>query len=354
MWRRLAKGALRRATWVAEDVYDFAPRLFSSRRNGLSRRAVRWAYRLFLDREPESSRVIAEKLRDCATPRELRVAFLGSGEYVQSNPTRCSPAVADDAPRMEIEEVASESDLPILLSCVQDAWQHLGETEPHWSVLTNTKFMQDNIERTRGEFFASGRGDVAHLFSTLDRNGVDHRLFKTCLEYGCGLGRVTHWLAQRFEAVYAYDISRAHMQSAENYLKQQSVANVAFRQVHRIADVQVLPKVDVVYSIIVLQHNPPPVIRLLIREFLRALNPGGVAFFQVLTYRAGYRFSVKEYIQEKPAQRGIEMHVLPQRAVFQIAREEGVDVLEVVEDGYTGFPYGEVSSSFLMQKPSGQ
>ena len=102
---------------------------------------------------------------------------------------------------------------------------------------------------------------------------------------------------------------------------------------------------------IVLQHNPPPIIRLIVGEFLRALKPGGVAFFQVPTYRAGYRFSLEAYLRNEAARHEMmEMHVLPQRVIFDVARQEGGQVLEVIEDGMTGMRSKEVSNTFLIRK----
>ena len=48
----------------------------------LTRKHVIWAYRLFLEREPESEQAIDEKLRAVATISELRIQFLGSPEYL--------------------------------------------------------------------------------------------------------------------------------------------------------------------------------------------------------------------------------------------------------------------------------
>lgn len=47
---------------------------------------VVWAYRLFLDREPESTEVITEKLRAWRTTRDLRADFMTSAEFQQKNP----------------------------------------------------------------------------------------------------------------------------------------------------------------------------------------------------------------------------------------------------------------------------
>src|SRR5271169_236009 len=45
-----------------------------------------------------------------------------------------------------------------------------------------------------------------------------------------------------------------------------------------------LTNVDLFFSIIVLQHNPPPVILGILDAAFAGLRPGGLAFFQVPTY----------------------------------------------------------------------
>jgi FkbM family methyltransferase len=47
---------------------------------------VRWAYRLFLDREPESEGIIAEKLSSSTSTEDLRRDFLSSPEFRARNP----------------------------------------------------------------------------------------------------------------------------------------------------------------------------------------------------------------------------------------------------------------------------
>jgi FkbM family methyltransferase len=47
---------------------------------------VRWAYRLFLDREPEDAAVVAAHLARWSTPRELRQAMMTSSEFRTKNP----------------------------------------------------------------------------------------------------------------------------------------------------------------------------------------------------------------------------------------------------------------------------
>ena len=82
-------------------------------------------------------------------------------------------------------------------------------------------------------------------------------------------------------------------------------------------------------------------------EFMKALNSGGVAFFQVPTYKDGYRFHLKKYLRKESSQDAMEMHVLPQDAIFEIVRKENGKILEVLEDFNTSWG---LSNTFLVQK----
>lgn len=251
---------------------------------------------------------------------------------------------------MAIEDVESEHGLEALFKHIKNSWQYLGKTEPYWSVLTEDKYKQSNLQSSKEIFYDTGRHDVSRFLLTLARNGIDHTSYQSCLEYGCGLGRVTRWLAERFDVVYGYDISQAHLQGAKDYLSSKQITNVTLGHITNIKDILNLPQVDSVYSILVLQHNPPPIINLIVRQLIKALNPDGVAFFQVPTYRINYSFRLKKYLKEETKKQQMEMHVLSQKKIFEIVREEGGKLLEVLEDGLTGLGYKEISNTFVVQK----
>lgn len=52
----------------------------------VDRETVRWAYRMYLDREPESEDVVQQFVSACATTRDLRRAFMSSAEFRGANP----------------------------------------------------------------------------------------------------------------------------------------------------------------------------------------------------------------------------------------------------------------------------
>src|SRR5688572_503278 len=60
--------------------------MHNSHPGGLTRDHVVWAYRLLLDRDPESEDVIAPKLAGSSNTAELRHHLITSVEYRQKNP----------------------------------------------------------------------------------------------------------------------------------------------------------------------------------------------------------------------------------------------------------------------------
>jgi len=307
---------------------------------------VRLAYRLFLDRDPENETVVEEKATTCRNTVELRRVFMRSEEFKSKNAVFAT--MSGHEPPIIVESLFSDNELQKIFSHVQSSWTSLGINDPYYSVLTRGKFWKKLMSKKRvDEFYESGRQEVDRLYKTLSRNAIDHTSFRKCLDFGCGAGRISRWLSEGFETIYAYDVSKNYLKMAKKYLERQDISNVEFRQVTSIEDLERFPKVDLIYSVIVLQHNPPPIIHRIIVQFMRALNAGGVAFFQVPTYKEEYRFLLEEYLDLDSSQEEMEMHVLPQHAVFEIVREENCRLLEVLEDFSTSWG---LSNTFLVQK----
>ncbi len=313
--------------------------------------AIVWAYRLLLDREPENQQIVQEWQEKSLDQHGLVDEVLNSPEFKFKHPRLRSPSLSGFESEMPVDLNLSAVELEALFLHVQETWELLGREEPYFSVLTSEFYRSAKIQANLSEFYSTGRHECQRLMQTLARNGINPSRLKTCLEFGCGVGRITRWLCGQFASVYACDISRAHLDIAREYFAAEKIANAEFGHLGRVRDIQVLPKVDLVYSIIVLQHNPPPMISQIIHGFLGALNPGGVAFFQVPTYRAGYAFHLRDYLGGDAREQKMEMHVLPQRQVFEIVRQEGARVLEVIEDILTGaVTCQELSNTFIIQK----
>lgn len=234
------------------------------------------------------------------------------------------------APFQRVETEANAEELTRLLARVETTWRAFGETEPHWSVITSDKFRQDSLESQMSHFLEMGRENVDRVAAVMARQGLDFSQIKTVIDYGCGVGRVSAAYAARGCQVTGVDISSAHLKEARTYFDKAGIEGADFIQLHEIAQIDDLPQVDLVYSLIVLQHNPPPVIAAVLRRLLRRVKEGGVTYFQLPTYKAGYAYRVAEDLEGPEGH--MEMHVLPQPVLFQILKEEGFSLLEVAED----------------------
>jgi 2-polyprenyl-3-methyl-5-hydroxy-6-metoxy-1,4-benzoquinol methylase len=252
-------------------------------------------------------------------------------------------------PRIPVQSKVDDYLLGKMLDRIHAEWARLGKDEPYWSVLTQPQFYMESFESHREGFYASGKHMCELFLSALRRCGVSPTDLKTCLEVGCGVGRVTHSLAGAFQSVVASDISEPHLQLAGAYMRERGITNVELVQVHTLDQVNRMPYVDAIYTVITLQHNPPPVMALLLRELLSRLNPGGVAYFQLPTYKNGYIFEPERYLNS-PMPETLEMHVLPQPEVFDLVSSANCVCLEVREDGMAGADDKTLSNTFLVQR----
>ncbi len=316
---------------------------------GVSREAVEWAYRLLLGREPESEAIIDFQMTGNRDIGQLRNCFLESQEFNERLPPSARIQLRGGEPPNLIESDGSPELLARLFEHVHRSWQQFGEEQPFWSVLTAPEYRDQPEEEAIERFFASGEAEIERFRKALARFDLSLDGRRTCLEYGCGLGRVTRHLAPHFERVTAVDISAAHLAKAQALAEAKGIGGIDWTHLRSLDQLGELPQVDVIYSMIVLQHNPPPVIERIIKTFARILRPGGIAYFQVPTYRAGYEFRLADYLDGR-LQPGMEMHVYPQYRIFRIFADAGAVPLSVVEDGWTGIAR-ERSNTFAFVKP---
>jgi SAM-dependent methyltransferase len=162
-----------------------------------------------------------------------------------------------------------------------------------------------------------------------------------------GVGRLTVWLAQQFENIIAADISGPHLELAGEAAARFDRSNVSFVRLSSLRSLKEVEPFDVILSLITLQHNPPPIIATMLSEILNKLNDGGI----IPTYKRGYSFKIKDYINNFDNFDKLEMHVFPQDGLFRSVEQCNCVLLEVREDGYTGIDSG-VSNTILVRRRS--
>ena len=313
----------------------------------LTTEIVRAAYLLFLGREPENDRVVQQALAYGSVAR-LRAAFIDSPEFRGSVGARPILVPVGAAP-LDVEWRADPLRAAAMLDYVRQTWTRLGDDKPHWSVLSHDEFAPGRIGQTADLFFASGSKDHDDLVAMLRRHGLRPEHLPRLFEFGCGLGRVTAHLARSFSHVTACDVSRTHLAQAMAVIERAGIRNVDLHLVQSDEFGMTAP-FDLWFSRLVLQHNPPPIVALVLRRALTMLAPGGVALFQLPTHAVGYRFSISDYLRGLPSAGDIEMHVLPQPIVFRLLREHGCEPIEVLEDLSAGPSSTWSSTTFIARK----
>lgn len=298
-------------------------------------------YREFLLREPENTEVVAQQSGLKSFEKILR-QFLNSEEFRKSE-TKYNNYLADRVAELyELSSFDIELDISVreskeIFDRIKETWTKLGAEDPFWSVLTHDEFRIENFSQEIQEKFfetgAYGRGSV-EIIERLYRRNNQLEPKKSCLEFGCGVGRMTIQLAKKYDRVIAVDISPKNIEIGKRLAEQKGIKNIEFYLLNELEDLQKLPKFEILFSMIALQHNPPPIQRLILEILLSKIYPGGGAIFQTLTHKSNYKFSLSQYLKSSPS--GMEMHCLPMSEIFRIFRAENIITQEVIGDNWTG------------------
>ena len=315
------------------------------------------AYNLFLGRNPESLEVINNLSQTTHTIEKLREIFIQSPEFRQrialilDKPQEIRQRHPFTFPSIPVDVNVNNNQLAYMFERINKEWEVLGERDPYWSVVTQPHYHLDQFDAHKEQFYISGNYISEIFLAALRRNNINYNLMNSCLEVGCGVGRVTRFLAKAFPKVIGTDISSSHLELARKYLEEQNINNVELQDWASINVLSTLAKVDSIFSVITLQHNPPPLIAWMLSKLLQALNPSGVAYLQIPTYRTGYLFEVERYLNSE-APKTLEMHFLPQFEIFRIVAESDCICLEIREDSMVGDEDKMLSNTFLIQKRS--
>jgi SAM-dependent methyltransferase len=230
----------------------------------------------------------------------------------------------------------SPTDKQRLFDRIERAWNSFGENEPHWSVLTHKKFSKKKIKANLDEFYSTGRENAHMLISSLFRLGLSNDQLTTfkCVELGCGVGRISLSLSDFFSKVEAYDISNTHLEILKKVVDERGISNIQLHKMSSMSNVTFGTDNDLFYSLITLQHNPPPIQLDLISAGIQSLKPGGFFYFQLPTHIPGYSFNLKEYLATSEGQ--MEMHAVPPEIVTEHIENCGGVLRSMIRDNMTG------------------
>lgn len=151
-------------------------------------------------------------------------------------------------------------------------WQELSKANPN-------KFINSDgdIAGDPKKYRNSGRTDYLQLMKNDKYINCQRCMkYRSVLEYGCGNGRMTEFIAEDFKAVYAIDISPEMLKLGKERVK---ADNIFWME----TDGSILPKVrvDYVFSYIVLQHLTKEIIEDIFKQFYAVMKPKAIAKIQI-------------------------------------------------------------------------
>lgn len=313
---------------------------------------VHAAYRMLLGRPPEGGEDgIRRHIESSGSLSSLRRRFMSSPEFLKANFRILAPEIigrSHVAAKNKIEIEVPSYKLARLFDHIQKVWSRLGDDEPHYSVLSSPKFKSINLGTSERDFYESGSAEVDGVLRRLQDLGISPDRSGRAMEFGCGVGRVTRFLANVFDALTAYDISRPHLAYARRYLDQEKITNTTLKWVENPESLDI-PEHGFFYSRIVFQHNPPPMTKHFLAQIMEQLSPRGIAVFQIITAIQGYAFHTDRYLDEMEGLDGPELHAFPLQDIFASMADHGVFPVDVSRDSsVTGFD--KVSTMIIAQK----
>ncbi len=162
------------------------------------------------------------------------------------------------------------------LSELEKDWNAWGRLDPLWAILSLAG--KDKMRWNLDEFFNTGAEEIDSISRYVQSLGVSFPRGKA-LDFGCGVGRLTQALADRFDLVYGVDIATSMIKLANKYNR---VPEKCRYLLNRSDDLSVFEPgyFDFIYSCRVLQHMEPRYCKKYIEEFIRVLSATGLLVFQ--------------------------------------------------------------------------
>jgi SAM-dependent methyltransferase len=226
-------------------------------------------------------------------------------------------------------------------------WQEMAKLDPLWAILSAPEKQYNRWDYRA--FFQTGEREVAVLVAEARELGYPVR-WGRALDFGCGIGRVTRALHTYFPECYGVDISSEMVRRAHEF------APGCHFHVNKEMNLRVFDDsyFDLIYSVIVLQHQPNRAVALAyVSELVRVLGRDGLLVFQLPSYipvrnriqgrRRVYTLLHKmgcnsNFLYRSLRLTPIRMVYAPEKEVLAVVRSSGGRVLNVRPDDRAGCP----------------
>jgi SAM-dependent methyltransferase len=211
------------------------------------------------------------------------------------------------------------SDISPILERIRHNWEMMAKDNAMWAILTNKDKWEVN------NFFATGQdftNNIMNYFQSL-KIAIN---YGDCLDFGCGIGRLTQPLAKLFERVVGVDVSSEMILHADKF-------NMYTQKVRYMQNTENLPfpdqSFDYVQTHIVLQHIDYTLTMHYLEEFVRVLRTGGILYFQLPVSLGGSEgvCHFENKIHTKYGTVSMDMNCIPQEIILDKLTALGVNCL---------------------------
>jgi SAM-dependent methyltransferase len=205
-------------------------------------------------------------------------------------------------------------------------WEDLSELDPLWAILTEPG--KQGKKWDLAEFFACGEKDMAALMEKANKLSLPIKR-ERCLDFGCGVGRLTRATRAYFEECHGVDVSSGMVSQARRLTPE----CIYHHNPHPdLRDFQT-SSFDLVYSIIVLQHagDEANILRY-VEEFVRILAPQGLLVFQL------------------PDSIPLRYRLAPKRRLYSVLREIGISSRWLYQRGLNPMRMGAVPETRVIER----
>lgn len=228
------------------------------------------------------------------------------------------------------------------LAGLRDNWDALAKADPLWAVCTDPERTGRKWEER--EFFLTGELEVDTVLDHLSRNNIPVDTRGGCIDFGCGVGRLTQAFARRFDHCCGVDISPEMISRAAAYNR---YAGRCWYLVNDRPDLGIFKddSQGFVYSSLVLQHMRPRLGLRYLGEFGRILRPGAIAVVQVVeSANLGALQRLKRFLRPRTRAKAVieavflrtarkecalPMYCLPEACVRRAAKAAGLSVADL-------------------------
>jgi len=167
----------------------------------------------------------------------------------------------------------------------------VNDPKKFWSEISQKREWRDYIlpQRTLKNFEQEGQKEAERLYYFFDKNDV-------VIDYGCGIGRVTKFIADHAKKVIGLDINPDFIKKARNFCDKDNAEFYVSDEYSKEGVANFL------YSLMVFQHNDKKNRYVILKHIIRLLKKGGTSIMQFPRFESDYyqegdfvhKFTMKE------------------------------------------------------------